>query len=514
MSTDDAIRSQLGIIRSACDAIEGLLAPQATVWHVTNAQTLQAAINQAQPGDVIRCDPTGTYAAKIILRTKTGSTAYITIRPDVDDSALPPVGDYLLDPHAFDAYEDAFATITPPANEYGILAEPGACYYSLIGLRITSPGQQGTGIGLGDWDPMPTAEAGRPHHIRVDRCWIDGQGVAKRGIAANGNVLAISNCLIDRIVHLTQDSQAISCTQGSNLSVVGCYLRASGETFIVGGDDPKIPNFVPHDISFVQNYCGKDVAWRNGRSGDFKNLFELKNARKVRAVRNIFEHCWAAGQDGCAILFTTRNQGGKAPWSTIDDVEFDHNIIRHAASALNVLGTDDAHPSGRLTNVRVHHNLAYDIGNKDYNPPMADGSRDSTYGIQISDGTIELQIMSNTITGPYSTMLKLSPGKTKTPNAHLQISSNVLNEGKYSIATDGLAAGGASWAPSVVDAVSTFIGNGLIRTAADNYKYPQPNTKTAQNAPALDAGYKVLPDFKALAGDVGVDPVSLPPIPL
>ena len=47
-----------------------------------------------------------------------------------------------------------------------------------------------------------------------------------------------------------------------------------------------------------------------------KNLFELKNAQRVLIESNVFEYNWAESQNGFAILFTPRNQGGgrRGPW--------------------------------------------------------------------------------------------------------------------------------------------------------------------------------------------------------
>ncbi|HXG90746.1 MAG TPA: hypothetical protein VNN73_00055, partial [Blastocatellia bacterium] len=50
-----------------------------------------------------------------------------------------------------------------------------------------------------------------------------------------------------------------------------------------------------------------------GTRWSVKNLFELKNARRVLIDANLFENNWVDGQSGFAILFTVRNQDGTAP---------------------------------------------------------------------------------------------------------------------------------------------------------------------------------------------------------
>src|SRR5438105_9551765 len=57
---------------------------------------------------------------------------------------------------------------------------------------------------------------------------------------------------------------------------------------------------------------------------------------------NVFENNWMqADQDGLAILFTPRNQNGTAPWSTVQDVTFTNNIVRHSTGGINLMGWDD-----------------------------------------------------------------------------------------------------------------------------------------------------------------------------
>ena len=44
---------------------------------------------------------------------------------------------------------------------------------------------------------------------------------------------------------------------------------------------------------------------------------------------NVLEHNWGDAQNGFAILFTPRNQGGTAPWSGVQDITFTNNIAPH-----------------------------------------------------------------------------------------------------------------------------------------------------------------------------------------
>ena len=132
-------------------------------------------------------------------------------------------------------------------------------------------------------------------------------------------------------------------------------------TFLLGGADPSIPGLIPSDVTFRRNLVSRPEAWREER-WSVKNLFELKNARRVLVEENIFENNWLSAQVGCAILMTVANSNGRAFWVTVEDVTFRHNVVRHAGGGLNILGRDQhGDPSGVARGIRISGNLFYDI---------------------------------------------------------------------------------------------------------------------------------------------------------
>jgi PKD repeat protein len=89
-----------------------------------------------------------------------------------------------------------------------------------------------------------------------------------------------------------------------------------------------------------------------------KNIFELKNARNVVISENIFENHWRESQPGYAIVFTPRNSGGSCTWCVVENVRFEHNLVRNVAAGINVLGYDAASsPTRQTSNITVHNNL-------------------------------------------------------------------------------------------------------------------------------------------------------------
>ena len=58
-----------------------------------------------------------------------------------------------------------------------------------------------------------------------------------------------------------------------------------------GGSDPGIPQVIPSDIEFRGNYIRKDPTRRTGDPRyKIKNLFELKNGRRILIEGNVFEN--------------------------------------------------------------------------------------------------------------------------------------------------------------------------------------------------------------------------------
>lgn len=101
----------------------------------------------------------------------------------------------------------------------------------------------------------------------------------------------------------------------------------------------------------------------SGPTWSVKNLFELKNARRVLVDGNILEYNWPNAQAGPSILFTVRTEDGAAPQAVVEDVTFSNNILRHAAAVFNILG-QDGNPTahGQTQRILIRNNLCYDIG--------------------------------------------------------------------------------------------------------------------------------------------------------
>jgi hypothetical protein len=243
---------------------------------------------------------------------------------------------------------------------------PGAHHVRFVGIEFTvTPGAYSAGlIRLGAGDETRVEDL--PHHFVVDRCWVHGdpQRGGKRGLALNARHVAVVDSYFSDWKAQGQETQAIAGWNGSGpFTIVNNYLEAAGVNVLFGGADPTIANLVPSDIEIRGNHFSKPVAWRSER-WMVKNLFELKNARRVLLVGNLLEHAWAQAQDGAAVLLSPRNQDGGAPWSVVQDVIFVDNVVRGAGSGMQISGRDDRGPSGQTRRVIIRNNLFEDIDGK------------------------------------------------------------------------------------------------------------------------------------------------------
>ena len=320
--------------------------------------SLQQAIDRARPGDTLLLTPGATYTGNFVLPARAGDR-YITIRTGGEGDGLPRSGQRVLPVHA-----PRLAKLKSPNREPVLRTVAGAHHWRLELLEFL-PTESGFGdiIRLGDGGSDQHELSQVPHDLVVDRCYVHGDEAAgqKRGIALNSASTTITNSYISDIKAVAQDTQAIGGWNGPGpYTIENNYLEGAGENFLLGGSDPSIPGLVTADVVFRRNHLAKPVAWRNER-WQVKNLFELKNARRVLVEGNLMEYVWQQAQVGYAILLTPRNQDGRAPWVTVEDVTIRRNIVRHAGGAMQIIGEDSNHPSGSTRRVKVVDNLFYGV---------------------------------------------------------------------------------------------------------------------------------------------------------
>lgn len=437
-----------------------------TTYTPADSAALTTALAAAVGGDVIVLTAGVTYTGPFKLRNWGAGTNWIYIVSDAL-SSLPAEGTRVdLDDI------DNMPTITSAANA-PLHSDFASHHYRLVGVRIITEAadrlatvQLGYG---GDFTTNATTAAQLPTDITFDRCVIGSTSDAHRlrhGIMLNGRNMAVVECYIYNCKD-TADAQAIwTFNGGDHFKIVNNYLEASGENYLTGGTDPQIPNAVTSDVEFVGNYLSKPLAWKTPNLWTFKNLFELKNTRRVLVEGNVMENNWTDGQNGIAVLLTVRNQGGNAPWSVNKDVDIQNNILRNIGGAFNITGSDDLQVSQQTRRVRIHNNLVLDVTD-DY----------SVGPSFIQTGTTDTPILDFTFT--HNTCL--TPADEDGPGNHI----NLVNDNENIdglVCQDNIMTHGSftpTWARTTN---STHDHNVLIMIAA-NSRYATNKTNFASQQP-------------------------------
>jgi len=441
----------------------------AVTIHVPAGGDLQAAIDKAAPGDTITLQPGATYRGLFTLRKKTGNQ-YITIRI-ADETLLPPDGVRITPTAA--AFLPKLISID---NRPPLKTEPGAHHYRLVGIEILPP--QGVYaselILLGT--PGATSVSEQPFNIILDRLYIHGDPRVgtKRGITLNSGYTVIKNCYISDIKSTYQDSQAIGGWNGPGpYEIINNYLEASGENVMFGGAPPSIQGIIPSDIVFRRNYCFKPTSWREG-SPDFagttwivKNLFELKNARRVLIEHNVFENNWQQAQAGYGIVFTVRAEDGAAPWAVVEDIVFSQNVVKSCGGGVNVLGRDYRSDFKGITRrLLIKDNLFIDI---DY---IKWGGAGRLF--QLLHGPEDVTIDHNTIVTSNLRHLMIFDGENF-PAIRLRVTNNISPHGQYGVYGNGVGTGTIAletYARGYVFLKNVLAGGSASKYPADNFFPP------------------------------------------
>ena len=254
----------------------------------------------------------------------------------------------------------------------------------------------------------------------------DYNGGARRGIAVNSAGVIITTSRF-RDLHHTQDAQCIAGWDNSrDLLVEDCFGEASGENVIFGGADAQSEDRQPANIIIRRCTWTKPTYWKAKPSGaTVKNCFELKNARNVLVEDCNFAQSWVDGQTGFCIVLTVRNQDGGNPWATVEDVTFRKCVTRDTISVIQILGTDDTHPSGTMRRLTFEHcRFEFREGN----------------GIQLGHGAEGISISHCNFWSPTNGKWLAFNGPDK-PIVGLVISDTDANEGQYGIHGDDTASG-------------------------------------------------------------------------
>ncbi len=480
--------------------------------HVAAGDDLQAALNAAVPGDEVVIEARGTFTGNFVLPAKAGDGRWITVRTS-DLAHLPPEG-VRVNP------EDAAAMpkLVDPTGNGALSTVPGTAFYRLIGLDVTvAPEVENCWalVSLGKGQEKQTTLDGVPHDLILDRLYIHGDPKHNcfRGVSLNSARTSVINGCLTEAHALGFDTQAIGGFFGPGpYKIVNCRLEGAGENVMFGGADPAVPDLVPSDIEFRYNTCYKPLTWKiseptyAGIPWSVKNLFELKNARRVLIEGNTFENNWAHAQAGTAILFTVRNQDGAAPWSAVQDVTFINNRLRNSPTGFSILGYDDNHPSQQTQRILIRNNLL---------------ERIERTGFMIFAGADDIEMDHNTFVPlDYSTFFMAglqghdAAGKVLgNPCRRFKLTNNIMGFGLYGQGVDGGQNTFAEAFPELTWEKNLFVGYGEGRAqwAANSDKLPRGSLfegKQTGDGKAGDADWPAVGFTDYAQGDYRLAPTS------
>lgn len=375
----------------------------------------QDAIDRAKSGDTIFLEAGANFVGNFKLPKKTGD-AFITIRTSATDQQLPPEN-IRIDPKKYAAVLPKISSATPEAV---ISTFDGAHHYRFIGIEFG-----GTKDGNSNIVKIGTDEEKRiedlPHHIEFDRIYMRATSPLgqRRGIAANGKHIKIANSHIEGIRRKSEESQAIAAwaTDGP-IEIINNYLEGAAENILFGGGSSYL-KLTPADCLVRDNHLNKPLEWIN-EDWVVKNFFEIKDGVRIKIENNLMTNNWAIGQDGTAILFSTRDTGHPV---IIDDITFVNNIIRGSGNGISIYGKEGK--GGH--NLTIKNNFFEDIGNEKWRGVGFFMKTSAWDNLIIENNTI---INKAHIANAYDA-----------PVTGFVFRDNIVFEGEYSFKGDGTPAG-------------------------------------------------------------------------
>jgi hypothetical protein len=495
-----------------------------SVISVPKGGDFQQALDKAQCGETIELQAGAVYTGSFTVPAHPCDDAHwIIVRTSAPDSSLPPEGTRISPCYAgvsslparpafnCTSTNNVLAKVQFPGNGSGpITFADGANHYRFIGLEITrTPGSQIV-YNLA-FNHGSTAD-----HIIFDRSWLHGtpQDETQRGVMLSGSRYAavVDSYFSDfHCVSRTGacvDAQAIAGGLGDNPSgpykIVNNFLEAAAECILVGGGKATM---TPSDIEIRRNHMFKPMIWMQGQPGYVggvdgnpfivKNLFELKNARRVLFEANILENTWGGfSQAGFAMLLSPKNQaigtGNVCPLCQVTDITIRYITISHIGGVMQIANGISSNGGVPLDGQRYS---IHDVTADDVDPVKYAG-----YGVfaQISMGkhapVLQHVTISHVTAFQPGPMLNLGDDIAVNPAMNdFVFTNNIINAGSAPTKTTGGGPSNCGYAGAPLESLGrcfrpyTFSHNAVIGTPATQpaSRYPAGNYFPA-TAPRVD----------------------------
>ena len=440
--------------------------PQATVSttypsisrqvRVSAGADLQAAFNNAQPGDELLLAPGATFVGNFTLPSKSGS-GWIVIRTDVPDATIGAPGTRMTPSRAASAN---LAKILTPNGMSAIGTDLTAHHYRFTGVEIgvtSAASNVNALVRFGDATSVQNSPSTTANNIIVDRSYLHGSSTLnlRRCIMMNSASTAVIDSWLGDCHDASQDSQAIVGWNGPGPYLIqNNHLEAGHEVVMFGGSTTTVYNQSPSDVTVRGNHIMRPTAWKGVWTA--KNLVETKHVRRMLVEGNVIENVWADAQAGFAFVLKSENQNNDTPWTQSTDITIRYNRIRNVGNVFNLAANPTGAPAVPAGRIVMTDNIVENVNNSPY---IGDG-----HTLQLLGGLYDIVFMHNTV-------LSASGGSATTVVLgslpivqRLVVHSNVLNHGVYGIKGGGTTEGSASmntYAPGYLETNNVMTNGGV-----------------------------------------------------
>jgi hypothetical protein len=216
------------------------------------------------------------------------------------------------------------------------------------------------------------------------------------------------------------------------------------------------------------------------------------------------------------VVFTVRAQGN-APWTTIEHVRFENNVVRHSGAGINILGYDDTAASQQARDIVIRNNLFTDIDHRTWGG--------SGIFLQMGDEPADVHVEHNTVL-QSGNIISVYGGTRTEPrqSTGFRFNSNIVLHNSYGIFGNNVGTGNPAIA--LYFPQSTIVGNAMAGGAANLYPagnvFPTVDNLMAQFENPAAGDYRLVrtSSLRSLVqGVTGVDFAEIdqamaPPVPL
>lgn len=260
----------------------------------------------------------------------------------------------------FESRQQLMMTRDEPAPRFPLGIRWDAEHVGFLGLDASVPPDTTTEI-LQGFGNFPS--------IQRLRAIGDPKTGAKRGIHFHCAKWVMQHCLIDEIKRVGQDTQAVyqqEMPAPYGGLIEDCELWAAGQSMMIGGGDPPDEAHIPRNITVRRTKALKHDEWY-AEGWQIKCAIEFKDVLGFEWTDGEMQGAGTSqGQGAYLIVATPRNQDGRAPFSTVQNVLIERVKGRQASGVCSMIGYDPTpnKPSGPLANLTIRNSTFTEIDPK------------------------------------------------------------------------------------------------------------------------------------------------------